>query len=191
MRWSGARAPRRVLTVAELDAWSSWVHIVARIGRTVHWILEEGGHFLDTRRRPTIPCRCGGCALMRRVLLGALLVVMTFSGVRVICVAPPEVPSHPVARVETVSDCERLCPLHPAPGAASESGDRSDTERASDCALSVDGATMTLVVTTVVSRPQVEFPAPVTVTASFIAPPPLYVEPTLAHLAPPPKPQVR
>jgi len=124
---------------------------------------------------------------MRRFVLGALFIVTPFSGVRVICVDSPMEPRHPVARAEAVSDCERLCPLHPPSSTSRDTERGGDTENASDCALSVDGATMSVVAGIAVPQPQGAFPVPAIVTVVVANSPRLYVEPALAHLAPPPK----
>jgi hypothetical protein len=124
---------------------------------------------------------------MRKFALGALLVVMPFGGIRVICAGSPMEPSHPAARVEAVSDCERLCPLHPPSAAPSESDDLSLDANASDCALSVDGATMSVVVSTAVPRPHAVFPVPAVASALPADSGSSYVGPALPHLVPPPK----
>ena len=125
---------------------------------------------------------------MRRLVLGTLLVLTPFAGIRVICVDSPLESSHPVARVEAVSDCERLCPLHP-PSSSPDAESPGDTQSSSDCALSVDGATMSVVLSAAVPRPQVAFPVSALATVVVADSPRLYVEPALAHLGPPPKPQ--
>jgi len=114
--------------------------------------------------------------------------MLPFSGVRVICVESPMEPSHPVARAEAVSDCERLCPLHPPSSDSSDTKSLGATENSSDCALSVDGATMSVVVSAAVPRPRVAFPVSAVATVVVVDLPRFYVEPALAHLAPPPKP---
>jgi len=124
---------------------------------------------------------------MRRFAIGALLTVMPFGGVRVICVDAPVPSSDREARVEAVSDCERLCPLHRPPDTASDSEVGSDSRSASDCALSVDGASLSVVVSVAPPRPQVAFPVSLVAAELLTDTPHLYVEPAPAHLAPPPK----
>ncbi len=130
-----------------------------------------------------IPCR-------RTLVLSALIAVMPFSGMRVICIDSPADPgsTSPVAQTETGSECERLCPLHKP--ATARSAPSSSSENESDCALSPDSSFVSSVFAGVaVSRPADPLQVPQAVAAVYADPSRFHLEPELAHLAPPPKPQ--
>ena len=131
---------------------------------------------------------------LRSLAFGALLCVLPFSGIRVICIESP-VPEGPSAAPATqaeaerpLTDCERLCPLHPPESIEAMHADGApSSDEESDCALSSAAALQMLATIGVlrpaqpVAMPDVESDAPV-FTSSF------YSEPSLALLAPPPKP---
>lgn len=119
-------------------------------------------------------------------MLGTLLVVLPFGGLRVICIDPATDVSHSTAPTETASDCERMCPFHPP---SVTSGTPSSTQSSSDCALSADGSSLSIFANIAVLRPQEPLVVPVAVTAVPADSPNFYREPQLAHLGPPPKPQ--
>ncbi len=132
---------------------------------------------------------------LRSLAFGALLCVLPFSGIRVICIESP-VPggssAAPATQAEAerpLTDCERLCPLHPPESLEAMHGDAaSSSDEESDCALSSDAAALQMLATIGVLRPaqpvampDVESDAPVFTSS-------VYSEPSLALLAPPPKP---
>ena len=116
------------------------------------------------------------------VVLG-LLVVMPFSGMRVICLDAPTDVSGVNAPVETLSDCERLCPLHQPTDTSSSS------KKDEGCALSADASSLIIFASTAVVRPQEPLQVPDVVSTVSPASPRSCVEPELARLDPPPKPQ--
>ncbi len=127
---------------------------------------------------------------MRKLVLAALLVVLPFSGMRVVCVDSPTPVSGSAASTETVVDCERLCPLHPPSDTpAMTPGTRSGTETGSDCALSTDGASFSILATVAVLWPHESLEVPLAVSAVSAASPRFYLDPELAHVAPPPRPR--
>jgi hypothetical protein len=125
---------------------------------------------------------------MRRLVLGTLLVITPFSGMRVICIDSPTDMSGSSANIQNITDCERLCPLHPPPDAPS-SPTPSGTQNDSDCALSTDTISLSIVASTAVLRPQEPQQVPLVVSAVSADAPWFYQEPALSHLGPPPKPQ--
>lgn len=125
---------------------------------------------------------------MRKLVFGTLIVIMPFSGVRVICIDSPTDVSESTAHTEEMTDCERLCPLHPPSGTPSRTTP-SSTENGSDCALSTDGASLSIVASSAVPRPQEPLPVPLVSAPTYSEAPRFYSEPALAHLGPPPKPQ--
>ena len=125
----------------------------------------------------------------------ALLVVLPFSGIRVVCIDSTAAGADPAASAEshtaegTLTDCERLCPFHPPASmqtlhvdAQSSSGDDAD------CALSSDAAALQMLATIAVLRPAQLVSAPNVVSDAPVFTSSLYSEPALALLAPPPKP---
>jgi hypothetical protein len=131
---------------------------------------------------------------LRSFAFGALLLVLPFSGIRVICIESPvaEVSSAgPATQAEAerpLTDCERLCPLHPPESLEAMHGDSApSSDEESDCALSSDAAALQMLATIGVLRPaqpvampDVESDAPVFTSS-------VYSEPSLTLLAPPPK----
>jgi hypothetical protein len=115
-----------------------------------------------------------------------LLVILPFSGIRVICFGGPEdagAASAPAHEAQTGTDCERLCALH-RPDA------KSDTGSGPHCALTADPSCFNFFAHIAVVSPQQPLlvslvAAPVVATA-----PQLYPEPALALLGPPPKSSV-
>lgn len=120
---------------------------------------------------------------MRTLVLGTLIVIMPFGGMRVICTDSPTEVGPLSARGEHLTDCERLCPLHPSPAPS------SSTEDTPDCALSADASALSFFASIAVLRPQQPLQRPVVVAALYSDSSRLHPEPELAHLAPPPKPQ--
>ena len=134
---------------------------------------------------------------LRSLAFGALLCVLPFSGIRVMCIESP-VPegfsAAPATQAEAerpLTDCERLCPLHPPESLDAMHGDAApSSDEESDCALSSDAAALQMLATIGVLRPaqpvampDVESDAPVFTSS-------VYSEPSLTLLAPPPKPGV-
>ena len=97
---------------------------------------------------------------MRSLAFGALLCVLPFSGIRVICIESP-VPQGFSAATATqadaerpLTDCERLCPLHPPESLQAMHGNAApSSDEESDCALSSDAAALQMLATIGVLRP--------------------------------------
>ena len=129
---------------------------------------------------------------LQSLVFVALLVVLPFSGIRVICVAPAAAVADPETKAaeETLTDCERLCPFHPpASMQALDVDSPSSSDEDADCALSSDAAALQMLGTIAVLRlvepltvPYVVSDAPGYITA-------FYAEPALVHVGPPPKSQ--
>ena len=129
---------------------------------------------------------------LRTLTLGALLLVLPFGGVRVVCFDSPrpEVPASS-AQAAAISDCERMCPFHPpadepsGPAATSPSGAEEDT----GCALSSDSMSVSMFGNIAMLRSAQPLVVPYVVSDVVAAAPWFYSEPALAHIAPPPKHQ--
>ena len=130
---------------------------------------------------------------MRRLVLGAMVALAPFTGIRVVCVeSPAPEPARKVAEAEPLSDCERLCPLHRPADTSNASSDggmpQDDTDTTTpDCAFSTDGFSIGLMTTWDLSNAMIVIDAPVGVAAAY---PPIvgfYDEPALTLLGPPPK----
>ena len=127
-----------------------------------------------------VPCR-------RTLVLSALIAIMPFSGMRVICIDSPADPgsTSPAVQTETGSECERLCPLHQPATARSAP---SSSENESDCALSPDSSFVSSVFAGVaVSRPGEPLQVPQAVAVLYADSSRFPLEPELAHFGPPPK----
>jgi hypothetical protein len=131
---------------------------------------------------------------LRSLAFVALLIVLPFSGIRVICVESPArsddpaTPDATIAAEETLTDCERLCPLHPPSSVpAVHDGQQSSSGTDTDCALSSDAAALQMLGTIAVLRPQAALHVPDLATDAPVARSSVYVEPAIALLAPPPK----
>ena len=128
---------------------------------------------------------------MRTLALGALLFVLPFGGVRVVCFDSPR-PEAPTssAKAEAISDCERMCPFHPptdepsGPAVTSASGAEEDT----GCALSSDSMSVSMFGNIAVLRSAEALPAPAGASSVLVAAQHIYLEPDLSGVAPPPKP---
>ena len=133
---------------------------------------------------------------LRSVALGMLLLVLPFSGIRVICVESSAVQDEPAAadtqaaaEERPLTDCERLCPYHPP---ASVQGLHADaaapaSDEESDCALSSDAAALQMLGTIAVLRSAEPLTVPYVVSDAPVYSTPFYAEPALIHLGPPPK----
>ena len=127
--------------------------------------------------------------------VGALLFVMPFGGMRVVCIdSRPDAGVSPGNTQIAGDDCETLCALHRESGREKQDGSRStsktdSTRNESGCALSADGASFSLFAIAAVPRPQE--PLQVSLVASTLFPdsPQFYLEPALPRLGPPPKSQ--
>ena len=115
--------------------------------------------------------------MIRKVLLWALVAVMPFSGMRVMCVDAPLAATTPGGQAHT-SDCERLCPL---PEAAARSGSESD------CAMTVDSSLIIMAGAIAVFPVHQSLSAPAFVQYEAADRPTFYLEPGLAHPNPPPE----
>ena len=133
----------------------------------------------DNRNRLSIMCHCIGMPVIRKLVLGTLLAIMPFSGLRVIYVDSPADVSRSSPRNEEGADCARLCPLHQP----------SRTESGSECALSADASLQSLFASVAIPLPQEPPQVPLVVAHTCSDSPGFYLEPALAHLGPPPRPQ--
>jgi len=130
---------------------------------------------------------------LRSLAFVSLLVVLPFSGIRVICIdsaaagadsATPE--TH--AAEATLTDCERLCPFHPPASMHTLDADaQSSSDEDVDCALSSDAAALQMLATIGVLRPAHLVSVPYVVSEAPLFTSSVYSEPVLALLAPPPK----
>ncbi len=116
-------------------------------------------------------------SLWRTLVLGLLIALMPFSGMRVICLGTPAAESTSSAPADPMSECERLCPLH-----------QPSSEDGSDCALSADGFSVIAFAGVAVVQPQEPPPVPVVVRVVYAETPRFLPEPELPHFSPPPKP---
>ena len=134
---------------------------------------------------------------LRSLSFAALLIVLPFSGIRVICIAPAPAAGDPAAAPEaeaaekTLTDCERLCPFHPpGPVEALHADEQSSPDDDADCALSSDAAALQMLGTVAVLRSPIPLAVPQTVTDASVVPSSVYSDPALTLLAPPPKSSV-
>jgi hypothetical protein len=132
---------------------------------------------------------------LRRLAFVALLVVLPFSGIRVICVdataAGADSPAVPETHAAegTLTDCERLCPFHPPAAMQTLHADaQSSSDEDADCALSSDAAALQMLGMIAVLRPAHLVSLPYVVSDAPVFTSSVYSEPALALLAPPPKP---
>ena len=114
-------------------------------------------------------------------MLGALLLVMPFGGMRVICVAAPQEAANSAEATKPLTECERLCPLH----GLSESSSSSDN---TDCLLSAGASSLMASGTVAVVRSIDPPPAPEPVRVLFTLSPRFAPEPELSRFGRPPKP---
>jgi hypothetical protein len=121
---------------------------------------------------------------MRRLAAGLVLVILPFSGVRVICVEVPAdaaAPQAPSQQADDISDCEHLCALHHVTSSDADSG--SGTR----CALSADPSCFNLSGTLAIVPAYQPFTVSIVASAIAVDAPQFYLEPAVAHLGPPPK----
>ena len=127
---------------------------------------------------------------MRILAVGALLIVLPFGGVRVVCFDSPR-PEAPAssAEAEAIADCERMCPFHPpadepsGPAATSSSG----SDEGTGCALSSDSMSVSMFGNIAVLRAAEPLQAPGGASPALVAAQHIYLEPDLSGVAPPPK----
>ena len=131
---------------------------------------------------------------LRSLTFVALLVVLPFSGIRVICIDSAAAGADSAAVGEThaaegtLTDCERLCPFHPPASMGRLDADaQSSTDEDADCALSSDAAALQMLATIAVLRPAQPVSVPYVVSDAPVFTSSVYSEPALAHLPPPPK----
>lgn len=132
---------------------------------------------------------------LRSLAFVALLLVLPFSGIRVICIDSPAAGADPAAVPEThaaegtLTDCERLCPFHPPASMQTLHADaQSSSDEDADCALSSDAAALQMLGTIALLRPAQLVSVPYVVSDAPVFTSSVYSEPALALLAPPPKP---
>ena len=136
---------------------------------------------------------------LRSLAFGTLLLVLPFSGIRVICVDSPSGDGGTVAaathesatKERPLTDCERLCPFHPPESMDALHPDTaSSPDEESDCALSSDAAALQMLGTIAVLRPAPPVTMPDVVSDAPVFTSTVYSEPALSLLAPPPKTSV-
>ena len=131
--------------------------------------------------------------LLRKLAFAALLIVLPFSGIRVICVESSTEPSAPAvtsqaeAAEDTLTDCERLCPFHPPASVTVPHADPQSSSEDEDCALSSAAAALQMLATIAILKSEPPLAIPDLVTDLPVASTPLYSDPALTLLAPPPK----
>ena len=118
---------------------------------------------------------------MRTFVLGTLIAILPFSGMRVICLDAHVDAGGASAAAEPAADCERLCALHHPFGSASDPGNGSN------CALSTDASSLIVFASTAVVRPEEPLQVPLVVSPVHVESPRCCLEPELARLDPPPK----
>ena len=127
----------------------------------------------------------------RLFVVTALLVILPFSGIRVICFELPAEESAAAVADHELTDCERLCALHrpadaPSPPVTSTSDDSDGREV---CALTADGAILDCVsfsaIAVVRAQPPAETPA--IARNLYVDSSRLHLDPALAPAGPPPK----
>ena len=134
---------------------------------------------------------------LRSLAFVALLVVLPFSGIRVICIDSPvpegysaDPATHTGVAATTLTDCERLCPFHPPGSVQAPHADAASTsDEDADCALASDAAALQMLGTIAVLRPAAAVAMPDVVSDAPVLTLSVYSEPALALLAPPPKSQ--
>jgi hypothetical protein len=132
---------------------------------------------------------------LRSISLGVLLLVLPFSGIRVICIESPAPdgysaePAPHTAKSPPLSECERLCPFHPPESVQALHADAASaaSDEESDCALSSDAAALEMMGTIAVLQSAPPLTVPYVVADVVAAAPAFYSDPPLTHFAPPPK----
>jgi hypothetical protein len=120
------------------------------------------------------------------LVVTALLVILPFSGVRVICFELPAEASAPAAQAHDLTECEQLCALHRD---KTQNPERDGDETREGCALSSGGVVLDCVSFSAVAvvRAQEPPPAPVLARNVYVESSPLHLEPALTPAGPPPK----
>jgi len=114
---------------------------------------------------------------MRSAILGVLIAIMPFGGMRVICVDGPADAPAAHATAAAADDCTTVCELHRADG--SRDGER--------CALSTDAASTLVMGGVAVMRPHMPLPLPTVTRVAVLDPRVPLLDPDLPHVAPPPR----
>jgi len=111
----------------------------------------------------------------RKLLISALLLVIPFSGMRVICLErAPE--RGATVHVAGEADCDQICAVRPGTGA-----------NGSECALMADASALIVFAAAAVLPSQQPMRAPAAVLVEATEASDFYLEPGLAHLSPPPR----
>lgn len=128
-------------------------------------------------------------------MVTALLVVLPFSGIRVICFALPAEESIAAADDHEMTDCERLCALHATADAPSPSvNSTSDIADGREvCALTAGGALLDCVSFSAIAVVRAHEPVhtPAIARNLYVDSSRLHLDPALAPVGPPPKPHAR
>jgi hypothetical protein len=131
---------------------------------------------------------------LRTLVTVALLLVLPFGGMRVICVAESAESDDPASSTATVAaphereltECERLCPLHGI-GISSPDSD-SDSDSGSDrCALSAGASSLMAAAGIAVIRPLQPPPDPIVARTVYVDVARFAPEPVLPRFVPPPR----
>ena len=125
----------------------------------------------------------------------ALLVVLPFSGIRVICFELPAEESIAATVDHEMTDCDRLCALHPTAAAPSPSvNSTSDNAGGREvCALTAGGAILDCVSYSAIAVVGAQQPAdaPAIARSLHVDSSRLHLDPALAPAGPPPKQRAR
>ena len=115
-------------------------------------------------------------------MVGALLLVMPFGGMRVICVAAPAEAANSTeeAHSKALTECERLCPLH-------ESSESSSSSDKTDCALSAGASSLMASGVVALVRSIDPLLAPESVRVEYTLSPRFAPQPELPRFGPPPR----
>lgn len=114
--------------------------------------------------------------MARQLLTFALLFIVPFSGMRVICLDPAAQAGAAATDTDRDADCDRICAVHPAAGS-----------NRSSCALTADASALMVFGCAAVLPAHQPMRAVTTARVDVPDAPPLYLEPSLAQLGPPPK----
>jgi hypothetical protein len=136
--------------------------------------------------------------LTRMLVVTTLLVIVPFSGIRVICFEMPADASQPAAEGHDLTECEQLCALHhgetPAADSRLSAKAQSPGPRANEgCALSTGGIVLDCVSFSAIAVVRAEEPpqAPVLARNLYVESSRLHLEPALTPAGPPPKHDAR
>lgn len=133
--------------------------------------------------------------VIRLCVVTALLVILPFSGIRVVCFELPAEESAAAPADHELTDCERLCALHRTADVPStpvdSTSDNSDDREV--CALTADGAILDCVSFSAIAVVRAQQPAdtPVIARNLYVDSSRLHLDPALAPAGPPPKQRPR